>query len=156
MVKGGRNHNWKGAGAIILALVGALVAVGGSTLVFTNQAQMTGAAIWPLPGGVLMDWAILGLLGFFASVNGSQPAPTYWRKVAWFVPGALIPLVILGAFSIGLLVFISVPFFLVAAILIALQTATKWLEHLKHFLFGVVCNLGILVLLIALGGQAFH
>lgn len=117
---------------------------------------MTGLAIWPLPGFVLMDWSILGILGFFASFYGSRTEPTYWLKAAWFVPGALIPLVILGEFTIGLFVFISLPFFLVSAILITLQKATKWLDHLKQFLFGVVCNLGVLLLLIALGGQTFH
>ncbi len=155
-VKVNRDDKWRDVSAIVLAFIGALVAVGGSILVLANQVQMTGIAIWPLPGFVLLDWGLLGVLGFLAAFYGRRVELTYWLKAAWFVPGAMIPLVVFGAFSIGLFVFISLPFFLFSAILITLQKTTKWLDHLKQFLFGVVCNLGVLLLLIALGVQPFH
>lgn len=151
-----KHNQWTNFVALILAFIGALIAEGGSLMILIDQAQMPGSLVWPLPGLVLMDWAILGTFGFLGAYFGIEPLSAYWRKVAWFVAGALIPLVILGAFSIGPFVLVSLLFFLASTIIITIQKKGKWLEHLGLFMVSAVCNLGLLLLFTALGNLAIN
>jgi hypothetical protein len=153
-IKVSKHNQWAEFVAYVLAFIGTLIAVGGSVMFFANQAQMSGSFIWPLPGLVLMDWAILGVLGFLGVYLGIKPSHAYWLKVAWFVAGALIPLVILGVFSIGSLVLISFLFFVASTIFITIRRKMKWLGHLGLLMVGAVCNLGLLLLFIALSSLA--
>lgn len=140
--------------ALVLSFIGTLIASGGSLLVLIDQAGKSGPPVWPLPGLVLMDWAILGILGFLSAYWGRKPSSALWRKIAWVVAGALVPLVILGAFSIGLFVLVSLLFFLGSAILLAMQRKEKWLDHLGMIFIGTVSNLGFLLLFVAIGNLA--
>lgn len=142
--------------ALILAFIGALIAAGGSLMILIDQAQVTGSPVWPLPGLVLMDWAMLGVLGFLGAYFGRIPSSAHWRKVSWLSAGALIPLVILGAFSIGPFVLVSLIFFLASTLLIAIHKERKWPEHLGLLMVGAVANLGLLLLFIAIGNPAIN
>lgn len=152
----GKHTQWIDFVVLVLAFIGALIAAGGSLMILIDQAQMPGSPVWPLPALVLMDWAILGVLGCLGAYFGRKPFSARWRKVSWFVAGALIPLVILGAFSIGPLVLVSLLFFLASTLLIAIQKKEKWLEHLGLLMVGAVGNLGLLLLFIAIGNPAIN
>lgn len=151
-----QQEQWVKFLTILLAFVGALIAVSGSLLVLIDQAQMPGTPVWPLPALVLIDWAILGVLGFLGVYFGKKTSPTCWQKTVWFATGALIPLVILGAFSIGLFVLVSLLFFLISAILITIQEKLRWRDNLGLLMVGAVCNLGLLLLFIALGNLSIY
>lgn len=142
-------NRWATFAALVLAFIGALIALSGSWLVFVEQAQFQGARIWPLPGFALVDWAIMGTLGFLGVLFSYRPNGSVWLKTIWFVVGALIPLVVLGAFSIGLFVLISLLFILASSIIISIQKKSKWLWHLGLLMVGVICNLGLFLLFIA-------
>jgi hypothetical protein len=147
------NRRWLEYLATGLAAVGALIAIAGPMLVLGSQPGGPGNSNWPLPGLVLMDWAILGVLGFLGAYLGTKPLVGGWARSAWFVVGALIPLMVLGAFSIGPLVLLTLAFLAASAILVTIYKRIKAVDVLGIFLLGVIINLGILLGLIALGGN---
>jgi hypothetical protein len=140
---------------LILAFIGTLVAIAGSITFFVNQLQNSPSFLFPLPGLVLIDWAVLGILGFFGAYFGVKLTPSFWLKIAWFVIGAFLPLMILGLFSIGLFIFISLPFFLASIILISIRNKMMWLNSLGLVLLGAVGNFALLYVFVALG-NAFY
>jgi len=101
----------------------------------------------------LMDWAILGVLGFLAAYLGTKPLPGYWTKAAWFVAGALIPLMVLGALSIGPLVLLTLVFLTASAVLESIHNQQSMLAALGLLAMGLILNLGLLLVLIAIGGN---
>ncbi len=137
---------------LILGFAGMLFAVGGAALFFANQVQMDSTSIWPLPALALIDWALIGFLGFFSAFFAARTSLDYWPKAAWVAAGALLPLIILGAFSIGFSVLLSLPFFLVSAILISAQKRTPWLNSLAFFMLGAAGNLGLFFIFMVLAG----
>ncbi len=141
-------RRWLYFASLVLAFVGAVIALIGSGLVFADQAQIPESRIWPLPGLIFFDWAIIGILGFLGAWLSDKPNGSTWLKVIWFVVGALIPLVILGAFSIGLFVLFTLLFFLASAVILTIQMKGEALGHIELFMVGVICNLGILLVLI--------
>jgi hypothetical protein len=54
--------------------------------------------------------------------------------------GALLPLIVFGALSIGPLVLIAALFFLIAAILVMLHTKSKLLSMLGYWVIGAFGN----------------
>jgi hypothetical protein len=145
-----RSNFWVFLPALGLAFAGALVAGAGAGMVFSQQARISASPLWPLPGLVLMEWAALGMLGFLGAYLGRKSGSIYWRKIAWCAAGALLPLVILGAWSIGTLVLVSLLLLLGSSALIALQTKEKWLPCLGFFLASAMCNLGLLWIIIVI------
>lgn len=64
--------------------------------------------------------------------------------------GALLPLMVLGALSIGPLVLASALCFLVSAILVKVHTGMRILPNLGSLLIGLIGNLVIILVLILL------
>jgi len=150
----GEQSQWAGFVALVLACIGALIAIGGSLAFFLGELRSSGWSVWPLPALALLDWAVLGAFGFFGAYFTRKPSPAYWPRAAWFVPGALLPLGVLGGFSIGPLVLFSLLFFLASAILLTIQQKLRWLDHLGLLLVGAVTNLGFLLILIVISDLA--
>ncbi len=136
-----------------LGAVGALIAIAGPMLVLGSQSNDPGNSIWPLPGLVLMDWAILGVLGFLAAYLGTKPLPGFWASAAWFAVGALVPLLAIGALSIGPFVLLSMAFFSASAALVTIHRRLTGRDVFGSFILGAVINLSILLGMIALGGN---
>ncbi len=138
---------------LVLGFAGMLFSVGGAVLFFTNQIQLSGASLWPLSDLALIDWAGVGFLGFLSALLAIRSSIKYWLIAAWIAAGALLPLIILGAFSIGLDVLPSLPFVLASAILVSVQKRMPWLDCLALFMLGAVGNLGIILILMILAGN---
>lgn len=145
------NRQWLEILATGLSAVGALVAIAGAMLVLSSQSAGAGDSIWPLPGFVMIDWAIFGVLGFLSAYLGSKPLPEYWAKATWFTAGALIPLMVLGALSIGPYVLISLVFLSASAVLVTIVKRLKGRDIFGALALGIVLNLGLLLGLIVLG-----
>jgi len=111
--------------------------------------------MWPLPGLVLLEWAVLGVVGFLATASATRPDLSHWFAGLWFVAGALLPLMVLGAFSIGPLVFVSLIAFLGAAIAATARRKSRFLPHLGLLAAGVIVNLILLFLAVILGRPRF-
>jgi hypothetical protein len=135
----------------LMAFLGALAAVGGALLFYNQQAQLSGSSVWPLPGLVFLLWAGLGILGLAGAFLSNRSTSSFWRIILPLSTGALLPLVVLGAFSIGAFVFISMLFLLAATVLIITQKKLRWLDALNFGMLGVIISLGLMLLFIALG-----
>lgn len=115
-----------------------LAACAGTTIsiamaVFTAESQVEAfgpgvsprEALWPLPGLALLDWVALGLLGFVAVALSNIHQAWIWNKVTWAVCGALLVLMIVGAFSIG-------PYVMLAALCFGIAAALAWAREKPH------------------------
>ena len=136
---------------LIFGAAGLAISLAGALLVGAEQLSFTGSTIWPLPGLVLLDWAGLGVAGFLGLLSEGNPKAPYYLNIIWFVIGAQMPLVVLGAFSIGAMVLLSLIAFLVAALLASAQIPVGWLGYGKYLLVGMLANLVVLLLLISFG-----
>lgn len=135
----------------ILGALGAGIALAGALGIGASQLGFPGASIWPMPGLVLLDWVMLGLLGFVGMIAEGSWKRTFNLVDTWFVVGALIPLMVIGAFSIGPLVLLTLLAFFLAALLASTQAKVSWLKYFKALLIGAVANLALLYLFITLG-----
>jgi len=106
--------------------------------------------MWPLPGLVLLDWALLGLLGMAGVALAGRGHPYRGAGAAWAASGGLLPLMILGGFSIGPVVALSELAILGAAILIFVRSRRGIIPSLGVFTAGAIANLTVLFLLISL------
>ena len=138
-----------------LGALGAGIALAGSLGIGASQLDYPGASIWPMPGLVLLNWAVIGLLGFVGLIAEGSWKRTINLVDTWFVVGALIPLMMIGAFSIGPLVLMTLLAFLVATLLASTQAKGNWLRYFKTLLIGAIANLAILYLFIILGRPRF-
>jgi hypothetical protein len=132
----------------IFATLSAAVALGGGIGFAAQQAALAsapGESIWPLPGLVLLEWAAFGMIGFMGILLAENPHTQPWLNASWFVLGAFLPLVILGALSIGPYVFLSLVALLIAALLTSWQLKVSLLPRIKFLLIGIVANFGLLL-----------
>jgi hypothetical protein len=152
-----KQYRWIEFIALALAFIGVMIAVVSSYIIISNQVQVFKTQIWPLPGLVLTDWILLGLLGFLAPLLGLLSPSSSWAKinVNWFVSGSFLPLAVLGAFSIGPFVLISLLFVLVSAVIMTVLWKMKWLLNLGLLLLGAAANLVLLLIFITLGNLSF-
>jgi hypothetical protein len=139
----------------IFAALSAAIALGGGIGFAAQQATLPGSSIWPLPGLVLLEWAAFGVVGFMGILLAESPYNLSWFSASWFVIGAFLPLVVLGALSIGPFVLLSLVALLIAALLTSVQLKISLLPRLKFLLIGVVANLGLLAGVILLGNPSF-
>ncbi len=139
--------------AVVLSFLAAIVTFLGAIITFTSQGLITGASLWPLPGLVLVDWLLIGVIGFGVTFFSLRRKTVGWLRMTWLLTGAFIPLIILGAFSIGL--FVLVAFFLavISTFIIAIRHRIKWLESFGFLMLGSIGNLVILALMIFGAGQ---
>lgn len=136
--------------AWISAGLGALICVGGAAIITGSQAMPAEDSIFPLPGLILIDWAVIGVLGFLSTIAAFDPQYPWFGKVVWIILGALLPLMVLGALSIGPLVLASLLCLFVSAILVAVHTRTRFLPNLGYLFGGGIGNLSIILGLILL------
>src|SRR4030042_2594271 len=145
-----RQRSWLDLLAMVLAFFTAIISFLGALATYLTQAQIPEAPLWPLPGLVLVDWVLLGSIGFFAVFLCFRHTSVKWLLLAWFITGALIPLIILGAFSIGLAVLIAFFLFVISTIILTIRQKGKWINSFAWLLLGSICNLGILFIIITL------
>jgi len=144
--------SWLDFVALILSFFGAIVSIGGALLISSSQAQ---SPLWPLPGFVLLDWALLGFIGFLAVYLSFRQSSTRWMQLTLIITGALIPLIVLGVLSIGSIVLISFLFFVISTIILSIRKKAKWLESAGIFMLGAIGNLGLLLIIITLGNRNY-
>jgi hypothetical protein len=133
-----------------LAAVGAAVCLVGAYLVAAEQSytaipgESMWVSLWPLPGLVLAEWGLLGILGFVGILLGRPSTVTF----AWGVCGALVALVVLGAFSIGPSALIALVFLTASALVASLRRTRNLLGDAGILMLGVLFNFSLFVILI--------
>ncbi|OGN92754.1 MAG: hypothetical protein A2Z71_11140 [Chloroflexi bacterium RBG_13_50_21] len=145
-----QQRSWLDLLAMVLAFFTAIISFLGALVTYLTQAQIPEAPLWPLPGLVLVDWVLLGSIGFFAVYLCFRHTSVKWLLLAWFITGTLIPLIILGAFSIGLAVLIAFFLFVISTIILTIRQKGKWINSFAWLMLGSICNLGILFIIITL------
>jgi len=152
--KDDQQGSWVDIIPLVLSFFGAMVSFSGAILTYLTQAQNPKASLWPLPGLVLIDWVLIGLVGFIPTYYCFRRISTKWLHVAWLITGTFIPLIILGAFSIGAGVLIAFIMFVVSTIMITIRQRGKLLASFGLLMVGSICNLGVLLILITLSYQS--
>lgn len=137
--------------ALLLAFLGSAASIAGALAIYSSQAQFAETSLWPLPGLILFLWGMLGLLGFIAAYLIFRAASLRGLRTLIFITGMFIPLIIIGALSIGTLVAIGFLFFLISTLILAIRKKAKLLESIGLFMLGAICNLGLLFIIITLG-----
>jgi hypothetical protein len=153
--EGERRSSWLDFLALVLSIFGAIVSFWGALVTYLTQAQIPEASLWPLPGLVLIDWILFGLVGFIACYFCFRQVSAKWLHVAWFITGTFIPLIILGAFSIGPGVLLTFILFVVSTIILTIRQRGKLLASFGLLLLGSICNLGVLLIIITLGYKSY-
>jgi hypothetical protein len=114
------------------------------------QRQIPGESLWPLPGFVLLLWSLLAVFGFISVYLCMKRLSEKWQYALWAILGTFIPLMILGAFSIGTLVFLVFLLFLVSTLILSIRQKVKWLASLGFLMLGGVSNFILLLIIISL------
>lgn len=149
-----QRSGWLDFIALLLAFFGSVASIAGALALYSSQAQFSEVSLWPLPGLYLVVWGMLGLLGFIAAYLTFRVSSLKWLLTLIFITGMFIPLIILGALSIGTLVAIGFLFFVISTLILAIRKKASLLESLSLFLLGAICNLGLLLIIITLGKTA--
>ena len=122
-------------------------------LVLSSSGNQPGmATLWPLPGLILLEMALLGLAGF-AGIAGLWSAPHLrGPTLAWIACGALAALGVIGVYGVSVVFFALVPavLFGVAAALAARRLGRGWCEGLSTVVFSAGVNAMVMVVLITL------
>lgn len=87
--------------AWVSAGLGALICMLGAAFIVGSQAAPAEESIFPLPGLILIGWAVIGVLGFISSIAALNPQYPHLGRAVWIMVGALLPLMVLTALSIG-------------------------------------------------------
>ena len=136
----------------VLASVGCAICISDAMLTWIFQSSSPSGSLWPLPALVLIEMALLGLAGILAVVLDSDERTLRWGRLTWAICGGLTALMVIGAFSIGPLLFWAILAFALAGFLANRRRARKFLYDLGIFMLGAVCNAAILLLLIVIAG----
>lgn len=138
---------------LLIAFSGAIVSFLGATFTYLSQAQISDTPLWPLPGLVLVDWILMGSLGFIAVFFALRKASRLWLRATWVFTGSFIPLIILGTLSISPLVSLAFLLFILSTTILAIRNQTSWLASFGFLMIGSIGNLAVLMLIITQSGQ---
>jgi hypothetical protein len=141
--------------ALVLAFLGAIVSFLGAVAIYSSAAQVSGTPLWPLPGLVLVDWMLIGAISFIATFFSLRKKSAGWLKLIWFMTGTFIPVIVLGAFTIGVLVLIAFFFMVISTFIIAIRQESKWLTSFGYLMLGSIINLGILAVILFLSSPGY-
>jgi hypothetical protein len=150
-----RQLGWVDFLALGFSFFAVIVTVWGALAIVSVQDRVAGEPLWPLPGFVLLDWVLLGLMGFLTTYFCMRKLAEKWMQAMWFTTGTFIPLIILGAFSIGPIVLLVYVLFLISAIILSIRQKAKWLQSFGLMLLGGVSNLTLLLIIITLGNTYY-
>ncbi|GEM_PF-1313294 len=144
-----RRQLWLNLLAQVLSFLTVLVSFWGVTIVYFNLAQ-SATPFWPLPGLIMVDLVLIGIIGFVATYLGIRGVKGRWLRVSWVIMGAFIPLFIVTAFSLGIFLLAAYGFYIMSTIILTVQRKSNWLLSFGLLMLGSLANLGLLLLIITL------
>jgi hypothetical protein len=138
----------------ILAGIGAIMCIWGATSIWIPQAadNPPGFSLWPLPALIVIEVALLGIVGFLGIALEPKRLSTNWGLLVWIACGALLGLSILGELSISVIVLLAAPAlaFGGAAILADIRLKRKMLPDLGVLVVSGIANFGLFSLIASL------
>lgn len=146
-----RGHMWLKLTTQVFSFLAMVISLGAASAIYSTEAQNSTTSLWPLPGLVLLDWALIGIIGFLSTYLVLRGAKGRWLRIAWIITGSFIPLIILGAFSIGFFVLIAFFLYVISIIILTVQRKSQWLLSFGLLMLGSIINLILLLIMITLG-----
>ena len=140
-----------GLSATVEWLIAALAAAACFALPIVILASQGESALWPLPGLVLLEIALLGLAGF-AAIAGVFPQALRGPAAAWVACGSLGALGLIGWFGVSVVFFALVPsvLFGLAAGLATQRRGRGWRDGLTTLVLSAGVNTVVLFVLFSL------
>ena len=139
----------------ILAGIGAIMCIGGAASIWIPQAASNppGISLWPMPAFLLIEVALLGVLGFLGIVLEPRQSSGPWGWLVWVACGGLLGLSILGEMSVSVIVLLAAPALVFggAAILADLRRGRKILSDLWFLVVSGIANFGLFFVIAAIG-----
>ncbi len=148
-----KHGSWVDYLALGLAFLAAVISFWGAFATYAYEGQVPNTPLWPLPGLILSEWVLLGLVGFILAYLCTRGASGWWLRAAWIITGTFIPLIVLGAFSIGAIVLVAFLLLAIATSIYSIRRNGKLLESFGFLMLGSIVNLGILSVIITLSNQ---
>lgn len=130
---------WRGS-EWVLVMLGAAICVGVS---ITFAAQQS-SELWPTPGLYFLELILLVLLALISRVANVRFIKLESSTVDWVVGGVLLAFVILGAFTIGPILFPAMLAFWLAAVIGDIRLKHPILSHLALTTVAAVCQAAVI------------
>jgi hypothetical protein len=137
----------------LLAAVAVLACFAIPVLILSSPGNRPGEIrLWPLPGLILLEIALLGLAGFAGIAGVFRPPALRGASAAWVACGALAALGVIGWIGVSVVFFALVPavLFGLAAAIASWRLGRAWREGLTALLLSAGVNAVVLVLLMSL------
>jgi hypothetical protein len=135
----------------ILAGIGAIICIGGAASIWIQQPTFNtpGLSLWPMPAILLLEVAILGVVGFLGIVLEPRQLSIGRGFLIWIACGGLLGLSILGIIAFSVIFLLAVPAlsFFGAAILADIRRKRKVLPDLGVLVVSGVANFGLFYLI---------
>jgi hypothetical protein len=134
----------------ILAGIGAIMCIGGAASFWVQQSTFDnpGLSLWPMPAILLLEVAILGVVGFLGIILETRQLFTYWGFLVWITCGGLLGLSILGGIAFSVIFLLAAPAlaFFGAAILADIRRKRNMLPDLAVLVVSGIVNFGLFYL----------
>ena len=135
----------------ILAGIGAIICIGGAASFWIQQPTFDtpGLSLWPMPGFLLTEIALLGIVGFLGIVLEPSQLSNSWGFLVWIACGGLLGLSILGEIGFSVIVLLAAPAlaFFGSAILADIRRKRKILPDLGVLVVSIIANFGLFYLI---------
>ena len=135
----------------ILAGIGAIICIGGAASIWVQQPTFDtpGLSLWPMPAILLLEVAILGVVGFFGIVLDTRQLFTSWGFLVWIACGGLLGLSILGRIAFSVIFLLAAPAlsFFGAAILADIRRKRNILPDIGVLVVSGIANFGLFYLI---------
>jgi hypothetical protein len=136
--------------SLSFTVLGAFLAAGAAGIILIQQADMPGSSVFPMPFLVLFEWAVLGIAGAVYVSLAELRSDERQLQGAWAIVGAYIPLILLGAFSIGPIALVTAVLLLGPTIFLTIRHGSPILRQMGILAIGALANLVILLTLIGI------
>jgi len=132
---------------VLHALEWILVFIGAATclvvvLLFAGQQP---DELWPFPGLYFLDITILALFGAGSRIIPSSQTNPILLAAPWITGGELLPMVILGAFSIGVFILPAMLAFILSGILSDMQIKKGYAVHLRIAAIAALIQIALMI-----------
>jgi hypothetical protein len=136
--------------SLLSAILGAMLAIAAAGLLLVHEVDSAFASVFPMPFLVLLEWAAFGIAGAVSIIRTELRSDISHLRAAWGIVGGYVPLIYLGALSIGSLALISAVLLFGPTLLLTLRSRLPIMRHLAILGIGAIGNLVLLFAFIAL------
>ncbi len=101
--------------------------------------------LWPIPGFYFIEISMMAIFGVASRIEFKGSLATLSSTIPWIASGILLPIVILGIFSIGIFLFPAMLAFLLVGLIADLRIRRGMGMHAGAGLVALLVQTGIMV-----------